>query len=111
MNEKQAFINTCLANNATSQKRLDELKFWYDEFERQALYTAIASNNAAIESAKAAYASSLAIVNTTADAVLDRNRWRAGQRINVENGKLESDLSRTVPGVPGGISKQFSNSF
>ena len=69
MNEKQAFINVCLANNATSQKRLDELKYWYDEFERQALYTAITSNNAAIESAKAAYASSLAVVNTTADVV------------------------------------------
>ncbi len=69
MNEKQAFINICLANNATSQKRLNELKFWYDEFERQALYTAIASNNAAIESAKAAYAISLGTVNATADIV------------------------------------------
>lgn len=69
MNEKQAFINTCMANNAASQKRINELTNWYDAFEKAGLYTAIAANNAAIESAKAAYAGYLATVNTTADVV------------------------------------------
>jgi len=69
MKEKEDFINTCLANNVTSQKRIDQLVNWYDGFEKAALYSAIASNNAAIGSAKAAYAASMATVNATADIV------------------------------------------
>jgi hypothetical protein len=69
MNEKQAFINTCLANNAASQRRINELVNWYDAFEKGALYTAIAANNSAIESARAAYAISMGTVNATADVV------------------------------------------
>ncbi|MBI5856711.1 MAG: RICIN domain-containing protein [Sphingobacteriales bacterium] len=69
MNEKQAFINTCLANNAASQKRINELVNWYDAFEKAGLYSAIAANNTAIESARAAYAVSMSTVNATADVV------------------------------------------
>jgi hypothetical protein len=69
MNEKQAFINTCLANNAASQRRINELVNWYDAFEKAGLYSAIAANNTAIESARAAYTISLGTVNATADVV------------------------------------------
>ncbi|MEO7983592.1 MAG: hypothetical protein ABI688_05895, partial [Bacteroidota bacterium] len=70
MNERQAFINTCLENNRSSQRKIDELPGWRF-LEKGAYYTAIASNNTAIEGARVAYAGYLATVNATADVVED----------------------------------------
>lgn len=70
MNEREAFINTCLENNKSSQRKIDELPDWRF-FEKGAYYTAIAANNTAIEGARTAYAGYLATVNATADVVED----------------------------------------
>ncbi|MBL0336901.1 MAG: hypothetical protein IPP73_16720 [Chitinophagaceae bacterium] len=70
MNEQQQLINTCLANNRSSQEKINALPDWRF-LEKGAYYTAIASNNATIEAAKVAYAGYLGTVNTTADIVED----------------------------------------
>ena len=68
MNEQAAFIRTCEENNRSSQRKINELPDWRF-LEKGAYYTAIAANNATIESAKVAYAGYLATVNATADVV------------------------------------------
>lgn len=70
MNEQQQLINTCLANNAASQKKIDELPDWRF-LEKGAYYTAIGANNGTIASARIAYAGYLKTVNATADIVED----------------------------------------
>ena len=70
MKEQLDFINTCTANNKSSQRKIDALGNWpWELVEKAAYYTAIAANNTGIESAKVAYAGYLATVNTTADVV------------------------------------------
>ena len=70
MKEQQDFINTCIANNASSQRKIDALGNWpWELLEKAGYYTAIAANNTGIGSARVAYAGYLATVNSTADVV------------------------------------------
>lgn len=68
MNEQMALINTCLENNKSSQRKINELSDWRF-LEKGAYYTAIEANNATIATARVAYNTYFSLVNTTADVV------------------------------------------
>lgn len=52
MKEQLDFINTCTANNKSSQRKIDALGNWpWELVEKAAYYTAIAATNTGIESA------------------------------------------------------------
>jgi hypothetical protein len=68
MNERMAFIVTCRNNNAASYKRINQLGSWpWELVEKGALYTAIAANETAIQSAQVAYDGYAGTVNGLAD--------------------------------------------